>query len=94
MNTRIIINGKEITSPFVKALLITGAIIIAALVLAIVIFVLLPVIGVAVTLTAGFVVIFVLATIVSVATMAFITVLISWLFGAAEFRVERFHKRK
>jgi hypothetical protein len=94
MNTRIIINGKEVTSPSVKALLILGAIIVAALVLAIVIFVLFPIIGVAVSLSIGFIVIFIVAAIVSVATLALLTVIIAWLFGAAEFRIERVHKRK
>lgn len=94
MNTRIIINGKEVTSPSAKALLILGAIIVAALVLAIVIFVLFPIIGVAVSLSIGFIAIFIVAAIVSVATLALLTVIIAWLFGAAEFRIERIHKRK
>ena len=94
MKTRIIINGKEVTSPFAKVLLIIGAIIVTALVLSLVIFVLLPVIGVAVTLSAGFIVIFIVATIISVATMALVAVIAAWLFGAAELRIERIHKRK
>lgn len=94
MATRIIINGKEVTNPFVKGLLILGAIIVAALVIAIVIFVLLPIIGVAVTLSVGFIVIFIIATIVGVATLTLATLLSAWLFGAAEFRIERIHKRK
>lgn len=94
MNTRIIINGKEVTSPSVKAFLILGAIIVAALVLAIVIFILFPIIGVAVSLSIGFIAIFIVAAIVSVATLALLTVIIAWLFGAAEFRIERVHKRK
>ena len=94
MNTRIIINGKEVRSPSAKALLILGAIIVAALVLAIVIFVLFPIIGIAVSLSIGFIAIFIVAAIVSVATLALLTVIIAWLFGAAEFRIERFHKRK
>ncbi len=46
MYTRIIINGKEVSNPFVRILLILGAIIVAAVVAAIVIFILLPVIGI------------------------------------------------
>lgn len=92
MTTRIIINGKEVTNPFAKALLILGAIVVAALVTAVVIFVLLPIIGVAVTLSVGFVVIFIVATLVSVATLVLVTVISAWLFGAAEFRIERIHK--
>jgi len=92
MKTHIIINGKEVTSPFFKALLIIGAIIVAALVTAVVILVLLPLIGVVATLSIGFVVIFLVATIASVAMLAFITFISAWLFGAAEFRIERIHR--
>ena len=94
MATKIILNGKEITNPFAKTLLIFGAIVVAAMVTAVVIFVLLPIIGVAVTLSVGFIVIFIVATIVSVATLALVTIISAWLFGAAEFRIERSHKRK
>jgi len=94
MKTHIIINGKEVTSPFIKALLILGAILVASLVMAVVIFVLLPLIGVVVTLSVGFVVIFLVATIASVATLAFVTFISAWLFGAAEFRVEKTHSNK
>jgi len=89
MTTRIIINEKEVTNPFVRGVLILGAIIVAALVTAIVIFVLLPVIGAAVTLSFGFIVIFIVATIVSVATL-----ISAWLFGAAEFRIEKKNRRR
>jgi len=94
MKTHIIINGKEVTNPIMKALLMIGAIIVTALVTAVVIFVLLPLIGVVVTLSFSFVVIFVIAIIASVAMLMFITFISAWLFGAAEFRVERFHKHK
>ena len=94
MKTHIIINGQEVTSPFIKALLILGAILVASLVMAVVIFVLLPLIGVVVTLSVGFVVIFLVATIASVATLAFVTFISAWLFGAAEFRVEKTHSNK
>jgi len=85
MATRIIINEKEMTNPYVKGLLIFGAIIVAALVTAIVIFVLSPIIGVAVTLTASFVLIFIAATLVSFSTMALVAFITSWIFGTAEF---------
>ena len=94
MATRIIINGKEVTNPVTKTFLIFGAIIIAALVSAFVIFVLLPLIGVAVTLSVGFIIIFIVATIISVATLAFVSILLGWLFGEAEFRYEKTHKRR
>ena len=94
MKTHIIINGKEVHSPFIKAVLMIGAIIVAALVTSVVIFILLPLIGVVVTLSFSFVVLFVIAIVASVAMLAFITFISAWLFGAAEFRVERFHKHK
>ena len=94
MATRIIINDKEVTNPVTKAFLIIGAIIVAAFVTAFVIFVLLPIIGVAVTLSVGFIIIFIVATFVSVATLAFITVILGWFFGSTEFRIEKNHKRK
>jgi len=94
MATRIIINDREVTNPVVKGLLIFGTIIMAALVMAIVIFVLLPIIGVAVTLTASFIFIFIAATLASVATLALFAVISAWLFGAAEFRIGKSHDRK
>lgn len=66
-----------------------GAIVVAALVTAVVIFVLLPLIGVAVTLSIGFILIFIVATLASVAALVLITIISSWLFGSAEFRVKR-----
>ena len=66
MNTRIIINGKEVTNPVARALLILSAIIVAAVVAALVIFVLFPLIGIAVTLSIGVIAIFIVAMIMSV----------------------------
>jgi hypothetical protein len=93
MNARIIINGKEVTNPFARFLLVLGAIIIAALVTVGVIFILLPLIGVAVTLSIGFVLIFVVATMVSVVALVLVTIISSWLFGSTEFRIVRIHKK-
>ena len=93
MATQILINGKEVTSPFAKAFLVFGAIITVALVTAVVIFVLLPIIGVAVTLSAWIVVIFIVAIIVGIATLAFVTTMLGMLFGAMEFRIEKSRKR-
>lgn len=93
MATKILINGKEVTNPFVKAFLVFGAIITVALVTTVVIFVLLPIIGVAVTLSAWIVVIFIVAIIVGIATLAFVTAMLGMLFGAMEFRIEKSRKR-
>lgn len=82
--TRIIVNGQEVTDPYIKALLLVGAIIVAAVTAAAVIFILLPIIGIAVTLSVGFIAVFVVAVIASAATLALITVIAAWLFGAGE----------
>ncbi|MFC1589629.1 hypothetical protein ACFL3P_05085 [Pseudomonadota bacterium] len=94
MTTRIIINGKEVTNPLTRVLLILSAILITALVSAIVIFILLPIIGIAVTLSVGFILIFVAASIVSMVALALMTVISSRYFGTTEFRIERIHRRK
>lgn len=94
MKAHIIISGREVTNPFVKALLILGAIIVAALIMTVVIFILLPFVGVVVTLSLSFIGIFIIATVVSVATLLFVTFVSAWLFGAAEFRIERVHGKK
>lgn len=94
MTILIVINGKEVTNPLAKALLVFGAIIISALVTALVIFVLLPIIGIAVTLSAGFIVICIIALIVGIATLAIGSAIFGSLFGPTEFRVENTRKRK
>jgi len=94
MATRIIINGEEVTNPLSRALLILAAILVTALVTAVVIFILLPLIGIAVTLSVGFVLIFIVAAIVSVVSLALMTLISSKFFGTSEFRIERIHRRK
>jgi len=94
MATRIIINDKEVTNPYIKGLLILGAILVVAVVAAVVIFVLLPIIGIAVTVSVGFIAVLLVAALVSAATLALVAVLVAWMFGAAEFRFERSHKGK
>ena len=90
MKTRIIINGSEVTNPFTKSLMMLSGIIIAAVVAALVIFVLFPLIGIAVTLSVGVIAVFVVAIMMSVAVLSLVTILYSWLFGSTEFRVERY----
>jgi membrane protein implicated in regulation of membrane protease activity len=94
MAMRIVINGKEITNPYIKALLVMGAIIVAVAVAALVIFILLPVIGIAVTLSVGFIVVLFIAALVSAATLALVVLLLAWMLGAAEFHIERSQKRR
>lgn len=94
MATKILVNGKEVTNPFLKAFLVVGAIITVAIAAAVVIFILLPIIGVAVTLSAGFVVIFIVAIFAGIATLAFVTALLAMLFGAMEFHIEKSHRNR
>lgn len=93
MNTRIIINGKEVRNPVARYLLILGAIVFASLVAAVVIFILFPVIGIAVTLSFGLIVIFIIGTMASVVALVLVTIISSWLFGSTEFRVVRIHRK-
>ena len=92
MTIRIVVNGNEITNPFAKVFLVFGAVIVTAIITALVIFVLFPIIGIAVTLSVGFIVICIVATIVGIAMSAFATVMLGLLFGVMEFRLE--HTRK
>ena len=93
MNTRIIINDKEVSNPIARYFLILGAIIFASLVAAVVIFILFPVIGIAVTLSFGLIVIFIIGTMASVVALVLVTIISSWLFGSTEFRVVRIHRK-
>lgn len=94
MSTQVVLNGKEVINPIAKAALALGAILIAALVTAVVVFVLLPIIGVAVTLSVGFAAIILVATIMGITTMIFGAVILGLLFAPTEFRVEKTRKKK
>ena len=94
MTIRIVINGNEVTNPFTKAFLVFGAVIVATITTALVIFVLFPIMGIVVTLSAGFIVICIIATIVGITTLAFGTVMLGLLFGVMEFRLEHSRKKK
>ena len=94
MATRIIINGKEVTNSITRALLILSAILITALVTSIVIFILLPIIGIAVTLSVGFILIFVVASIMSMVSLALMTLISSKYFGTTDVRIERIHRKR
>jgi hypothetical protein len=93
MTTHIIINGKEVTHPLAKAALAFAVILIASLVTAIFVFVLLPIIGIVVTLSVGFVAIFIVATIAAITILAFGAAMLGWLIGPTEFRLEKTRKR-
>jgi len=94
MTTHIIVNGREITNPFARALLAIGAIITAGIIAAFLVFVLLPLIGIAVSLSIGFVLIIIAAMFVAAAVMALGTYLFGWLFGPAELRIDKQRKEQ
>lgn len=94
MTIRIVVNGNEITNPFAKVFLILGAVLVSAVITALVIFVLFPIIGIAVTLSFGFIIICVVATSAGIAILAFATVILGLLFGVMEFRLEQSAKRR
>lgn len=92
MAMRIVINGSEITNPLIKGFIVFSAIAVSALITAVVIFVLFPIIGIAVTLSLGFIAICIIATMVGIGVLGFITLLLNLLFGVMEFRLE--HRRR
>lgn len=94
MTTRIVINGKEITNPVIKAGLVFGFILIASIVSVIVVFVLLPLIGIVITLSVGFVGVVIAAIIAGFIGLLLSTAVFSWMFGPTDFRIEKIHKRK
>ena len=94
MTINVVINGKEITNPVAKATMVFGAVFFAALITVVFLFVLLPLIGIAVTLTAGVVAVFIVATIAGITALVLAMVVFGWLFGSTEFRFEKTHKRK
>lgn len=94
MTTHVIINGKEITNPAAKAALAFLAILITALITAVIVFIFLPLVGIAVTLLIGFAAIFIAALLAGITTLVLSTTVFNWLFGPAEFRIERTDKRK
>ena len=89
MATQVVINGKEITNPAAKASLALGAILVASLITALIVFVLLPLIGVGITLSVGFIAIFFIATLIGVATLLFGAAIFGWMFGPTKFTLKK-----
>lgn len=89
MATHIFLNGKEITNPAAKFGIAFTAILFNALVMAVVVFVILPFIGIVVTVSVGFVAIVVVAFLVGFMVLVLGAALFGWLFGPVEFRIDR-----
>ncbi|MCD5416541.1 hypothetical protein LR032_05565 [Candidatus Bipolaricaulota bacterium] len=58
MDSRIVIKGKEITNPFAKAVILIFAILVVGGIAALIIFLVLPLIGIIVSLSLGLVAVF------------------------------------
>lgn len=94
MTTQVIINGKEITNPIAKAALVFGFILIAALISVVVVFVLLPIVGIVITLSIGFVGVLIAAIIAGFAVLILSATIFGRLFGPTDFRIEKTYRRK
>lgn len=63
---RLIINGKEVTNPVVKFFIGTGTILVAVMFFAFIVFVILPLLGIALTISVGIITVFLAALIFAV----------------------------
>ena len=66
MAIRIVINEREVTNPWVRLLIALSTLLVAGIFGAFVIFVVLPLIGIAVTLTLGLIGVFLLALVIAI----------------------------
>ena len=93
MPLRIIINDKEYSSPYIKyglaAAVLTGTIAIAALI----IFVLLPVIGISIAATLGLLIVIVVGIFAAAVALTFGTVIFSTLFVFIDYIAGRLRRR-
>lgn len=94
MSMRIVLNGREVMSPAAKFGLSFAAVLGAAVMTALVVFVLLPLIGIAVTLSVSLFVIILVATVAGIVSLLLGSLLFAWLVGPVEFFVERMRQRK
>lgn len=94
MTMHIVLNGREVTSPAAKFGISVAAVLGAALVTAAVVFILLPLIGVAVTLSMGLVAILLVAVLAGIAVVVLSSFLYASLVGPVELLVEKMRRRK
>jgi len=92
MATQVIIHGREVNQPAIKATLIFAAVVFAALVTAVVVFVLLPLIGVVITLSAGVAAILLMAAMFGISTLIFSAAIVAWCFGPSEIHFKKRYK--
>lgn len=93
MALRIVINDREVTNPLVKFALIFGAILVAGMVIAAVVFILLPLVGITVVASVTFVLIVVAGTVSAAFVLALFTIIYSIIKGSFNLSVERRHRK-
>lgn len=89
MTFRIVINEREVTNPLVKFSLLLGAMLVAGLVIAAVVFILLPLVGITVVASVTFVLVVVAGTMIAAFVFALFTILYSIIKGSFNLSVER-----
>ena len=92
MALRIVINEREITNPLVKFSLILGAMLVTGLVIAAVVFILLPLVGITVMASVTFVLVIVAGTLIGVFVLGLGTILYTIIKGSFNLSVERRHR--
>lgn len=94
MAMRMVLNGREVRSPAAKFGITFAATLGAALMTAVVVFFLLPLIGIAVTLSVSLVVIVLVATVSGIVSLVLWSFLFALLVGPVEFFVDKMRHRK
>ncbi|MDH5484912.1 MAG: hypothetical protein OEY43_06700 [Gammaproteobacteria bacterium] len=89
MTTHIIINGREITSPFVKFLFMLAAVVFASVVALLLLLLVLPLAGFVITVSLGLVVSVLVAVFISIPALIIFTALLGRFFGNTEFRIKK-----
>ena len=89
MRTHIIINSKEVTNPLIKILLLIVAVSFSFIITLFFLFVVLPLLGLAVTLSIGLLAAIFFAVFISIPALMFLLALFGRWFGETEFRIRR-----
>jgi membrane protein implicated in regulation of membrane protease activity len=89
MTFRIVINGHEVTNPFIKFSLVLGAMLVTGLVIAAVVFFLLPLLGITVVASITFVLVVVAGTVIAAFVLALFAILYAIIRGSFHLSVEQ-----
>lgn len=89
MRTYIIINGREITNPVIKFILLAAMLLVSFVVTILLIFVILPLLGIAITLSVGFLVSLLIAIFISLPVLVLMLSLLSRFMGETELRIRK-----